>query len=104
MHDIATLSQDVFRPLIGETVILENDDLRIEAKVEDVVERLCATPRGAKRTAFSVFLTAPEPCDFIGGTFFLSHASLDRLGPVYISRIVSHSLDAQGAHLEVGFN
>lgn len=110
MADFSALGLDeinsgLFSPLIGSDLILEGeagDSLTVT--VTKVVEAPHATPRDAKRIGFSAILTAPLPCDSVGGRYVVTHPSLGRIGPVMVARIHSGEITPSAALFQLVFN
>lgn len=106
MTDIACLSCDRFHPLVGADIALVDDAgaVVLTAKLRSATEHLRATAPDAPRTAFSLVLTAPEPCAVTGGHLRLAHTQLGIIGPVNIVRVFPGRLDTREAAFEICFN
>lgn len=106
MTDIAALSCDRFHPLVGADIALVDDagTVVLAATLASATEHPRSTAPDAPRTAFSLVLTAPEPCAVTGGHYRLAHASFGILGPVNIVRVFPGRLDTSKATFEIAFN
>lgn len=106
MLDLATLSCDQFAPLVGSSLTLTDSISGGSFEVEIRYTRIMAhgSLRGAPRKAFSVFMSAPEPCGWADGDYIIRHPRLGEIGPVRVSRIISDDMPGVSASFQLAFN
>lgn len=106
MTDIATISAEFFRKYVDESIALvdQSGTVALVTTLRQVDEQPRSTAPDAPRVAFTLELSAPEPCTADGGTFILAHPGFGQFGPVFVNRVFRGTLAQDHAAFQVCFN
>lgn len=104
-QSLSTANHQHFAPLQGQTVTLRGTDgVDLTGTLTLVSEHPRATPKGAGRTAFSLLIEVPAPCEFLDGHCQILHPDLADFPPVHACRIINPDITSRAAVIQIVFN
>jgi len=104
--DIASLTADTFKPLVGQTFTVTPDGGHpaLTLTLQSVKELPEATMRNAPRTAFSLMFDCPGPVGFCDGLVMMVHGTLGEIGPLAMQQVQNTQYGSTAAVFQLQFN